>query len=151
MSNIVCKYNTYTRFVKIKVIRVKQKVKIIIGHVTSTISHCTPKNHALGWASSHLISTGEEGQWGRTSGKGWHISFKKSLQQNTLSLFWLKLVPYRTGACISEDMYLALSSKGSSKNLVLTSIMLLITSLGMPWFTNCMNPQITNYFDGLRC
>lgn len=93
--------------------------------------------------SSHLMSTGEEGQWGRTSGRGWHISFKKSLQQNTVSLFWLKLVPYRTGARISEDIYLALSSNGSSKNFVPTSIILLTTSLGMPWFTSCINPQLT--------
>ena len=72
---------------------------------------------------------------------GLHISFKKSLQQNTSSLFWLKLVPYLTGDCMSEDMYLALSSNGSSKNIVLTSIILLITSLGIPWFTNCVNQQ----------
>ena len=57
------------------------------------------------------------------------------------SLFWLELVPYLTGERISVDMYFDLSSNGSSKNLLLTSIMLSITSLGMSWFTNCIKSK----------
>lgn len=72
----------------------------------------------------HLRSMGDEGQKGRTSDKGWQLSFKKSLQQKTSSLVWLKLVPYLTGERKSVDMYFDLSSNGSSKNLLLTSIML---------------------------
>ena len=98
----------------------------------------------------HLKSTGEEGQNGRTPERGWQLSFKKSLQQNTRSLFWLKLVPYLTGAYISVDMYLDLSSKGSSKNLLLPSTMLRITSFGIPWFVNCIhtNKNLPSGFTG---
>lgn len=92
--------------------------------------------------TNHLRSAGEEGQKGRTSDKGWQLSFKKSLQQKTSSLFWLKLVPYLTGERISVDMYLDLSSNGRSKNLLPTSIIFSITSLGMSWFTNCTNSNI---------
>lgn len=84
---------------------------------------------------------GEEGQKGRTSDSGWQLSFKKSLQQKTPSMFWLKLVPYRTGARMSADMYFALSSKERLKKLLLASIMSSITSLSIPWFTNCIQPQ----------
>ena len=94
--------------------------------------------------NSHLKPRGEEGQKGRTSGRGWQLSFKKSLQQKTPSVFWLKLVPYRTGDRISALMYFALSSNGSSKNFLLALIMLSMASLSIPWFTNCTQPKTTN-------
>lgn len=98
------------------------------------------------WECTHLKSKGEAGQWGRKSGKGWQRSFKKSLQHNTLSLVWLKLVPHRTGALISVVMYFSLCSKGRSKNFPLTSLMLLITSSEIPWFISCINQTKWNWF-----
>lgn len=90
----------------------------------------------------HLRSTGEEGQQGIVSDKGWQLSLRKSLQQNTSSLFWLKLVPYLAGEAISFDMYFDLSSKGSSKNILLRSVILKIASSATPWFINCINQKI---------
>lgn len=87
------------------------------------------------YCERYLKSAGEEGQNGRALEIGWQLSFRKSLQENTLSFIWLKLVPYLTGFRMSDDIYFDLSSNGSSKNLLTTPTISLITSIGMPWFT----------------
>lgn len=109
------------------------------------LSHClfiyVNSKWALEISPSHLKSLGSEGQWGQKRETGWQYNFKKSLQQKTPSLFWLKLVPYLTGANMSGDMYFALSSKGSSKNRLPTSTILRVRSHGMPWFITCNHQQ----------
>lgn len=56
------------------------------------------------------------------------------------SLAWLKLVPYRTGARTSGDMYRARSGKGSSKKRAATSSIPAMAPESTPWFTTWKKP-----------
>uniref|UniRef100_A0A0A9FDR7 Uncharacterized protein n=1 Tax=Arundo donax TaxID=35708 RepID=A0A0A9FDR7_ARUDO len=85
-------------------------------------------------------SAGWRGHDGTTAASGRQTSLRKSRQQRTASLAWLKLVPYRTVALTSGDMCRARSANGSSKNRAATSSVPAITSPSTPWFTTWKKP-----------